>query len=293
MTGFPLRDIGSLRWGGRVHSVEMRWVYDTDLAAFAGQALPWAQKDPVVNNVLYTVVESRLSGAIPVEPGAVWARCLDGDELHAVAIRTPPHPLLVSPLSDAAAQALAEELPDVPALTGTAPAVATVRRHLRRPAELTMAMRIYALHQVRPPTAVPGVLRQADAGDESLACAWTQAFCEEAGLPAEGVEQLTRSRVAAGRLWFWDVDDQPATFVSAAQPAAGVVRVGPVYTPSEQRRHGFASACVAAVSQLALDSGAERCMLYTDLANATSNSIYQAVGYQPVNDAETWTFLDS
>jgi predicted GNAT family acetyltransferase len=63
-----------------------------------------------------------------------------------------------------------------------------------------------------------------------------------------------------------------------------------VYTPPELRRHGFAAACVATLSQRVLDRGAKACMLYTDLANPTSNNIYQKVGYHPVTEAEMWQF---
>ena len=65
----------------------------------------------------------------------------------------------------------------------------------------------------------------------------------------------------------------------ANPPSFGVARVGPVYTPPEQRRKGYASAAVAEVSQRFLDAGARVC-LYTDQANPTSNGIYQALGYR-------------
>jgi len=57
-------------------------------------------------------------------------------------------------------------------------------------------------------------------------------------------------------------------------------RIGPVYTPPEERGHGYASACVAALSQLQLDQGRRFCFLFTDLANPTSNHIYPMIGYQ-------------
>ena len=38
------------------------------------------------------------------------------------------------------------------------------------------------------------------------------------------------------------------------------------------------------VSQAALDAGARTVLLFTDLANATSNAIYQRLGYRPVED---------
>ncbi len=67
-------------------------------------------------------------------------------------------------------------------------------------------------------------------------------------------------------------------------PVAGVVRIMSVYTPPEHRRRGYASACVAAVSTWARAQGVDTCVLYTDLANPTSNKIYQAIGYRPVED---------
>ena len=62
------------------------------------------------------------------------------------------------------------------------------------------------------------------------------------------------------------------------------VRVGYVYTPAEHRRRGYASALVARVSRHILDSGFRQCVLYTDLANPTSNRIYRAIGYRPIQD---------
>ena len=67
-------------------------------------------------------------------------------------------------------------------------------------------------------------------------------------------------------------------------------RIGPVYTPSAERGHGYASAVVAAASQAQLDEGLAFCFLFTDLANPTSNRIYQAIGYEPVTDVDAWYF---
>ena len=40
-----------------------------------------------------------------------------------------------------------------------------------------------------------------------------------------------------------------------------------------------------------LDGGRRFCFLFTDLANPTSNSIYQRIGYRPVTDVDQWTFV--
>jgi predicted GNAT family acetyltransferase len=64
-----------------------------------------------------------------------------------------------------------------------------------------------------------------------------------------------------------------------------VCGVSGVYTPPYFRGKGYASSCVAALSRLILERGFTKCVLYTDLANPTSNSIYQKIGYKPVCDS--------
>ena len=63
-----------------------------------------------------------------------------------------------------------------------------------------------------------------------------------------------------------------------------------VYTPKSHRKNGFGTTCVANLSQKILDDGYEQCMLFTDLSNPTSNSIYQKVGYKPVIDVNLIRF---
>jgi len=46
----------------------------------------------------------------------------------------------------------------------------------------------------------------------------------------------------------------------------------------------------AEATAAALAGGAGHVALYTDLANPTSNSIYQAIGYRPDHDAEERSF---
>jgi hypothetical protein len=45
------------------------------------------------------------------------------------------------------------------------------------------------------------------------------------------------------------------------------------------------------VTQAALDAGAVQVVLYADLANPTSNAIYQNIGYLPDHDAEERSFV--
>jgi predicted GNAT family acetyltransferase len=73
-------------------------------------------------------------------------------------------------------------------------------------------------------------------------------------------------------------------------PTPHGIRIGAVYTPPEYRQRGYASACVAYLSQMMLDSGRKFCFLFTDLSNPTSNHIYQQIGYEPVCDVDNYVF---
>jgi predicted GNAT family acetyltransferase len=86
------------------------------------------------------------------------------------------------------------------------------------------------------------------------------------------------------------VDDRPVSLAGYGGPTRHGIRIGPVYTPPAERRRGYASACVAALSQQLLDRGRRFCFLFTDLANPTSNHIYQQIGYRPVSDVDEYRF---
>ncbi len=90
------------------------------------------------------------------------------------------------------------------------------------------------------------------------------------------------------RLWIDDGVPVSMTGFGAATPNGQ--RVGPVYTPPDRRGRGYASNLVAQGSQAALDAGRRFLFLFTDLANPTSNKIYQAIGYEPVTDIDRYSF---
>ncbi len=277
----------------------MQAVLETDARRFAGRVLPWVAAEPVLHNVLATNVEAARDGRRTFDD-ALWMMVVDDGEIVGVAHHTPPYGLLICPMPATAAQVLAQAVSAVrPRLVGvngvTEAAEAFARAWGRRTgATVTpgMQQRLYELATLVPPPDAPGRARLATTADNALLVGWYHAFLAEA-VPqqaSEGVSDVVAARTAEGQQVIWEVGGRPVCFAAASPPAAGVSRIGPVYTPPADRRHGYASACVAAASQRALDSGALRCMLYTDLANPTSNSIYQQVGYRPVADARQWTF---
>jgi predicted GNAT family acetyltransferase len=68
------------------------------------------------------------------------------------------------------------------------------------------------------------------------------------------------------------------------------IAVSLVYTPPRWRNKGYASSCVASLTKRVLDNGKRFCCLFTDLANPTSNSIYQRIGYGEICDVDDWIF---
>ena len=124
---------------------------------------------------------------------------------------------------------------------------------------------------------------------------WMVAFDEEAMGSESGrqdmialVDGMLTSPARAGYLW--ELDGTPVSMCQAAGPTPHGIRIGAVYTPPDRRRRGYASAITAAVSREHLGDGRRWCFLFTDLANPTSNRIYQAIGYRPIRDFELIRF---
>ena len=74
-----------------------------------------------------------------------------------------------------------------------------------------------------------------------------------------------------------------------SEPVEGVIRMQAVYTPPERRNRGYAGACVAGLSRRMQQAG-HRCILYTDLGNPTSNSVYRRIGYRAVREGLRYRF---
>jgi predicted GNAT family acetyltransferase len=161
--------------------------------------------------------------------------------------------------------------------------------------ELEMAQRLYELRAVQPVQGVAGEMVVATEADIPLITKWSIAFAIDCfGKCMNTEEHISKgvtNKVAAGAWHLWQVAGEPVSMVTAGRPTRHGISVSGVYTPPEQRRHGYASACVAAFSQKLLDQGYQFCSLFTDLANPTSNSIYMQIGYQPVADFDKYKLI--
>lgn len=256
------------------------------------------QRDPFTTTVIAVQLAGVLDGSRPRVPGEVWAVVTDGDEVVGLAMQTPPHHVAVSAMAPAAAGVLADALArvdqPVSGVNGEQAAAAAFAAAYAaatgRGLELETAMRLYRLERLEEPGEVPGSSRPATGDDRALVRAFFEAFSLEATphQPTDDLEALADRRLDGGRLDAWVVGDEVVALAGHTAPVHGVARVGPVYTPPARRRHGYGAAVTAATTRRALDEGAGEVVLYTDLANPTSNAIYQKLGYRPHHDAAEW-----
>ncbi|HEX6677003.1 MAG TPA: GNAT family N-acetyltransferase [Actinomycetes bacterium] len=281
----------------------MGWRFTEDVEEYARAAGPLLAARPAEHTVSLTVIENaraRNAAAERAEPEVFgWWTDATGAVRGAVS-HTPGYQLLLGEVPDEAMRPLASELltlgrrpPGVTGVTPLAVEFAAVWSALAgERAVLDVAMRLYRLGELVPPDpAPPGRARPATVDDTDLLIDWMHRFGEDAGMPMHDVPDTVADRLSHGGLTLWE--DPEGTSVSLAgrtRPAAGVVRIGPVYTPPERRRHGWGAAVTAAASRATLDEGAREVVLFTDLANPTTNEIYQRLGYRPVSDRAVLAF---
>lgn len=153
-----------------------------------------------------------------------------------------------------------------------------------------MGQRIYELTRVNPTVKQFGTLRLLEEKDMPFFPYWAEAFnaatvygATEMAIPQD--EALYHYRLASKRQYVLEDNGVPVCMAGFTRELPTSIGVAFVYTPPYYRGRGYASSCVALLSQIALNKGFTRCVLYTDLANPTSNSIYQKIGYTPVCDS--------
>jgi len=251
--------------------------------------------DPVRHNLILTLLQTRIARP---EAGRYWVVEIDGDVV-GVALQSPLNFFAtVTPMPTQAVRALVDHIVDggvaLPGVTGEAATAASFAgqwaERTRSAAHPDQGQRLYEVEHVIAPRAAPGEMRRATGEDRDLLVVWLRAFQAETGDPGPDAPEYVERRVRQGQLHIWDdAVGLPAAVAGVSDPAAGAVRVGPVYTPPEQRRQGYASALVAVLSDAARSVG-QRCLLYTDLGNPTSNAIYVAIGYRPVSEILRYGF---
>lgn len=269
----------------------------SEAADFARLAEPWFMTDEAAHCLQLGLLGGMAAGEW--QEDRFMAVVEENGRPALIALRTPPHALILSQCSAPhAPAALADYVSGLPSSQWPSevmgPASTANGFTAAWPAsqgESTIPSdreRIYRLDSVTSVHGVPGAPSRASAADEELLVDWFTRFHLEA-LPEQPFNaEQTVARWLAGsaqrQLWFWQVDGRPVSLAGAGNPTLNGIRLGPVYTPEVNRGNGYASALVADLSQRLLNEGRSFCTLFTDLNNPTSNHIYTQIGYWPVVD---------
>jgi RimJ/RimL family protein N-acetyltransferase len=274
--------------------MEFRVLFSLDPEFVLRSAEEFLSSEPVLHNMILSILHARLASG---DPGRYWI-AFHGEKAVGVVLQSPlDFPATLTPMESRAVlaivNAIAEAGVTLPGVNGDATTAASFAgqwgERSKSGATPFLGMRLYELLELGEVPRTEGQLRQAGPSDRSLMIQWTRAFQNEIGEAANDTEVRVDRGLAAGQLWVWDQDEETTSMAVSREPVEGVVRLSGVFTPPEKRKHGYAAACVYALSKH-LRAGGHRCILYTDLANPTSNSIYRRIGYRAVAEALRYRF---
>jgi ribosomal protein S18 acetylase RimI-like enzyme len=278
---------------------DTHWQISDDWDEFSSVARPYLASEPERNTLPITVLDAVISGRFRVPPPTFgWHR--SGSSIDGAALMTPPFELILATSPDQAA-ALGHQLrdddfavPGVNAEPDLADAFSSAYlEDSRATSVLKTQMLLYRLGRlVEPPSAADGAGRIANSGDFELCLNWFNEMRAEVEGTTGDQSDLVHRRLDAGLVWLWEAAGEAVSLASRAPEAAGVARIGPVYTPPRSRRRGFASAVTHACARDALEQGASSVVLFTDLSNPTSNSIYQTIGFRPIGERVVLEFAE-
>lgn len=223
-------------------------------------------------------------------------------EVRAAFYRLPPRGLGLTPLTPEQADSLAarlaalgHSLPSVGADHGTATAFAEAwQRHTGATPKLRdTRLCLYRLGTLTPPEPHPaGRGRLLGEQDLDQVMFWCGEFAKAVGEDVSmDADSWADTRFADKRYTLWETPDGTPVSIAGMNPMiGGQVQVDIVYTPAHLRGRGYAGAVTAEVSRAALAAGAKDVVLFADLANPTSNALYQRLGYRPLANWAAYDF---
>jgi len=263
-----------------------------NLLLFKKDVTGFLEQDEVVNNLLLGVLQS-----IDKSP-LLMAVVLKDEEIAWAMLQTQPTKIILSKaatFSPGELQLIAEQMhqsfQSIPGLIGDRKLIVELSGYLSKlrgvTATVEMNQGLYKLEKVKWKIESKGKLRALKELEHGLVKEWVYQFCKDVNLPItmDEADAKADDLIRKGSLMGWDVDGEIVSMANTSRPTKRNINVNFVYTPINHRKKGYASDCVAALSQMMLDQGYQTTSLYTDLSNPTSNKIYQEIGYELVADS--------
>ena len=157
--------------------------------------------------------------------------------------------------------------------------------------EVEMDQKIYELREVNSDIPKIGALRRLEEKDMSFFSYWLEGFSGSTKytdtvmpIPSSDRERY-HYHISRSNMYILEDSGIPVSMAGLPRKMKTVCALNYVYTPPYFRGRGYASSIVSRISQIALDEGFRSVALYTDLANPTSNNIYQKIGYREICDS--------
>lgn len=277
----------------------VRLTVHDDPAAFLAAAGRFLRAAEAENSIITTPVARMVAAPHSDDAGAYLATADDGAGVVAAAFKAGPGEALVTAGPDAALAVIAGDMAargiELRGIVGPLASCEAFARRWRertgRGHRLRFHLRHFALTVMPALPPVSGRMREPDPGERSALADWAAAFVAELDMPDS--QQRARAsfsrRFHGGRIVVWD--DRGTVAMAGYGDGEDTARIAPVYTPPPLRRRGYASALVAALSRELLGRGKRALFLTTDVANPTSNSIYQKIGYRAAADHFHFEFV--
>lgn len=263
--------------------------------AFLERAQDWLSVSEVEHNLIFQIAHSNPAEATDPEAAPYFATAEKEGTVAACAVRDPPFKPVLTRGDPEAIRALADHL------YGTYGSLSEVlcpvsevdlfmgcwEKLTSTKGRLGIHQRVFECREVLPlQDPARGAMRRATTDDVSLIVQWANWTLKEQGVtPLVDPEGRARAMIRLGNLYIWE-DDKPVSLAAGTPWASSFATINHVFTPKNFRRRGYATSCVHRLTQHLLATELSYCCLFTDLANPTSNRIYQKIGYRPVCDMQ-------
>jgi uncharacterized protein len=268
--------------------------YD-DLTLFKNDVLPFLELYEAENNLALGVL---LSLSENDKTPFLMATILKDSKIGMVLLQTHPSQIILSKsisFTSNEIQIIGEmmntTIQEIPGLIGekklTSELADLILQQRRFQVSFIMNQKIYKLEKVKKINNTTGKLRKVLDKDHLIISEWMYQFCDEINQPIslEEADKRVKEMTKKGKLFALEVSGELVSMACATRPTKNNITVSCVYTPKNERKNGYASECVSALTQNLLDLGYKSTSLYTDISNPTSNKIYIEIGYEPIMDS--------
>ena len=245
--------------------------------------------DPVRTGLITSIAISVATGSRTYEDYFWWSVSQD-NRVVGLAIRTVPYGYVFSPMGTDAVEELysfiSVEDSFAHEFAGPKDVIDYLVRISGKAVTESEGELIYECQKLIPAKPV-GEFRAANESDFNLIYNWMKTFMVTTGLRMYDLERVVRTGLIAGRYYLLILQGAPISMGGHSDlqifEGFSIGRVGPIYTPEEFRKKGYASALTSEITKTLISQGALP-TLYTQAANPTSNKIYQKIGYTLVDE---------